>query len=37
MAQLLNRPRFGQSRTLPIYPGEAPIVTGELVFAFWKG
>ena len=37
MAQLLNRVRFGQSPTVPIYAGGALIVTGGLVIAFWKG
>jgi len=37
MAQLLNKVRFGQSPTLPIYAGGALIVAGGLVVAFWKG
>jgi small multidrug resistance family-3 protein len=37
MAQLLNKLRFGQSPTLPIYAGGALIVLGGLVIAFWKG
>jgi len=37
MAQLLNRVRFGQSPTLPIYAGGALIVAGGMVVAFWKG
>jgi len=37
MAQLLNRVRFGQSPTTPIYAGGALIVAGGLVVAFWKG
>jgi small multidrug resistance family-3 protein len=37
MAQLLNRVRFGQSPTPPIYAGGALIVAGGLVVAFWKG
>jgi hypothetical protein len=37
MAQLLNKVRFGQTPTLPIYAGGALIVAGGLVVAFWKG
>lgn len=37
MAQLLNKVRFGQSPTMPIYAGGALIVAGGLVVAFWKG
>lgn len=37
MAQLLNKVRFGQSPTPPIYAGGALIVAGGLVVAFWKG
>jgi len=37
MAQLLNKVRFGQSPTTPIYAGGALIVAGGLVVAFWKG
>jgi len=37
MAQLVNKFRFGQSPTLPIYAGGALIVSGGLVIAFWKG
>jgi len=36
-AQLLNRIRFGQTPTAPIYVGGALIVAGGLVMAFWKG
>ncbi len=36
MAQVLNRVRFGQPPTPPIYAGGALIVTGGLVIAFWK-
>jgi hypothetical protein len=36
MAQLLNRVRFGQSPTAPIYAGGALIVAGGMVMAFWK-
>jgi small multidrug resistance family-3 protein len=36
LAQLLNKLRFGQSPTPPIYLGGALIVTGGLVIAFWK-
>lgn len=36
MAQLLNKLRFGQSPTVPIYAGGALIVAGGLVIAFWK-
>lgn len=35
-AQLLNKIRFGQSPTPPIYLGGTMIVTGGLVMAFWK-
>ncbi|MGA2169512.1 MAG: hypothetical protein ABSG62_14980 [Terracidiphilus sp.] len=35
-AQLLNRVRFGQSPTAPIYAGGALIVAGGLVMAFWR-
>jgi small multidrug resistance family-3 protein len=37
MAQLLNRIRFGQSPTTPIYAGGALIVAGGCVVMFWKG
>lgn len=37
MAQLLNKVRFGQAPTPPIYAGGALIVAGGLVMAFWKG
>jgi hypothetical protein len=37
MAQLLNRVRFHQSPTAPIYAGGALIVAGGLIVAFWKG
>lgn len=37
MAQLLNKVRFGQSPTPPIYAGGALIVAGGLIVAFWKG
>jgi len=36
MAQLLNKVRFGQAPTMPIYAGGALIVAGGLVIAFWK-
>ena len=36
MAQLLNKLRFQQSPTLPIYVGGGLIVAGGLVIAFWK-
>lgn len=36
MAQVLNRVRFGQAPTLPIYAGGALIVAGGLVIAFWR-
>jgi hypothetical protein len=36
MAQLLNKVRFGQSPTTPIYAGGALIVAGGLVVMFWK-
>ena len=37
MAQLLNKVRFQQSPTLPIYVGGTMICAGGLVIAFWKG
>jgi small multidrug resistance family-3 protein len=37
MAQLLNKLRFGQSPTPPIYAGGALILAGGLVVVFWKG
>lgn len=37
MAQILNKVRFGQSPTAPIYAGGALIVAGGLVMAFWRG
>jgi hypothetical protein len=37
MAQILNKVRFGQSPTLPIYAGGGLIVAGGLVIAFWRG
>ena len=37
MAQILNKVRFGQSPTLPIYAGGGLIMAGGLVIAFWKG
>jgi small multidrug resistance family-3 protein len=35
MAQLLNKVRFHQSPTLPVYVGGLLIVAGGLVIAFW--
>jgi len=37
MAQALNKVRFGQSPTLPVYAGGTLIVAGGLVVMFWKG
>jgi small multidrug resistance family-3 protein len=37
VAQILNRVRFGQSPTVPIYVGGGLIVAGGLVIAFWRG
>jgi len=37
MAQILNKVRFGQAPTLPIYAGGGLIVAGGLLMAFWKG
>ncbi len=37
MAQVLNKVRFGQSPTVPIYAGGVLIVAGGMVIAFWKG
>jgi drug/metabolite transporter superfamily protein YnfA len=37
MAQVLNKVRFGQSPSAPIYAGGALIVAGGLVVMFWKG
>ena len=36
MAQLLNRVRFGQAPTVPVYAGGALIVAGGAVMTFWK-
>ena len=36
MAQLLNKVRFQQSPTTPIYVGGSLIVAGGLVIALWK-
>jgi small multidrug resistance family-3 protein len=36
MAQVLNKIRFQQSPTTPIYVGGSLIVAGGLVIAFWK-
>lgn len=36
MAQLLNRVRFGQAPTAPVYAGGALIVAGGAVLTFWK-
>lgn len=36
MAQVLNRIRFGQSPSLPVYAGGVLIVAGGLVIAFWR-
>jgi hypothetical protein len=37
MAQVLNRVRFGQSPSVPIYAGGSLIVAGGLVVMFWRG
>jgi small multidrug resistance family-3 protein len=37
MAQIVNRFRFGQAPTPPIYAGGGLILAGGLVMAFWKG
>ena len=37
MAQLLNKVRFQQAPTPPIYLGGSLIVAGGLIIAFWKG
>ena len=37
MAQILNKVRFGQAPTVPIYAGGGLIVAGGLLMAFWKG
>ncbi|MGA2673939.1 MAG: hypothetical protein ABSE99_11995 [Terracidiphilus sp.] len=37
MAQVLNKVRFGQWPTPPVYVGGGLIVVGGLVIAFWKG
>lgn len=37
VAQIINKARFGQSPTAPIYAGGALIVAGGLVLALWKG
>jgi small multidrug resistance family-3 protein len=36
MAQVLNKVRFGQAPTVPIYAGGALVVAGGLVMAFWQ-
>jgi hypothetical protein len=36
MAQILNKVRFQQAPTPPIYVGGSLIVVGGLVIAFWK-
>jgi small multidrug resistance family-3 protein len=37
MAQIVNKLRFGQAPTPPIYAGGGLILAGGLVMAFWKG
>src|ERR1039458_10716580 len=37
MAQIINKVRFGQAPTPPIYAGGGLIVAGGLLMAFWKG
>ena len=37
MAQILNKIRFGQSPTPPIYAGGALIMAGGVVMVLWKG
>lgn len=37
MAQVLNKVRFGQSPTTPVYVGGALVIAGGLVMVFWKG
>ncbi len=37
MAQIVNKVRFGQAPTVPIYMGGGLIVAGGLLMAFWKG
>lgn len=37
MAQIVNKVRFGQAPTVPIYMGGGLIVTGGLLMAFWRG
>ena len=36
MAQILNKVRFHQSPTAPVYVGGSLIIAGGLVVAFWK-
>jgi small multidrug resistance family-3 protein len=36
LAQVLNKVRFGQSPTPPIWVGGTLIVAGGLVMAFWQ-
>lgn len=36
LAQVLNKVRFGQSPSLPIYVGGALIVAGGVVMALWR-
>lgn len=37
VAQVLNKVRFGQSPTMPVYAGGALVVAGGLIMAFWQG
>jgi len=37
MAQIINKVRFGQAPTAPIYVGGGLIAAGGLLMAFWKG
>jgi drug/metabolite transporter superfamily protein YnfA len=37
MAQVLNKVRFGQSPSAPVYAGGALIAAGGLIMAFWRG
>ena len=37
MAQILNKVRFGQAPTPPIYMGGGLVVAGGLLMALWKG
>jgi len=37
MAQVLNKVRFGQAPSLPVWVGGSLVVVGGLVMALWRG